>query len=85
MSVIRIERHEQGPRVHLLGRRVHEYEVGIVMLGVSLFKRPGWVTLTGLTGAWLVVKDWPDLFEETRDKACWRLGVHRLPQRQSLS
>jgi lysyl-tRNA synthetase class 2 len=28
-------------------------------------------------GAWMVVKDWRDLFVSSRDTACWRLGVHR--------
>ena len=30
-------------------------------------------------GAWLVVKDWRDLFPATRDTAAWSLGPHRCP------
>ena len=32
-------------------------------------------------GAWLVVKDWRDLFPGSRDTASWRLGIHRAPRR----
>jgi hypothetical protein len=84
--VIRIERHSLGPRLHLLGRRVHEYHVGFAVLAgspaaaadasphLSLGK-----VIVAIVGLWLVVKDWPDLFKATRDKASWRLGLHRLP------
>jgi hypothetical protein len=73
--VIRIERHRLGPRVHLFGRRVHEYEVGLALIVAS--PRRG---LAALAGLWLVIKDWPDLFPATRDKASWRFGIHRLPR-----
>ncbi len=33
-----------------------------------------------LAGAWLVWKDWHDLFPHTRDSTAWRLGVHRAPR-----
>ena len=74
ISVLRIERHRLGPRVHVLGRRVHEYQVGLAILAARPMSR--WTVLLGLS---LVVKDWPDLFPSTRDRASWRLGVHRLP------
>jgi hypothetical protein len=64
-GMVRIERHELGPRVHVLGRRVHEYQAGLAAV---------------LLGGWLIVKDWPDLFPGTRDKASWRLGIHQLPR-----
>jgi hypothetical protein len=38
-----------------------------------------WTVVTALLGAYLVVKDWPDLFPATRDKASWSWGLHRLP------
>ena len=84
--MIRVERHKLGPRVHVFGRRVHEYQIGFALLvssplaslansgGISLS-----TALAAVAGLWLVVKDWPDLFRATRDQASWRLGVHRLP------
>lgn len=72
--MIRIERHSLGPRVHVFGRRIHEYHVGLAILGMS-----GGRPLAAAAGLWLVVKDWPDLFPATRDKARWRVGLHRLP------
>jgi len=81
-----IERHKLGPRVHLFGRRIHEYQAGFAVLGVSVLASFGsparlslWTIVAALAGAWLVVKDWPDLFPATRDTASWRLGIHRLP------
>ena len=83
---IRLERHSLGPRVHLLGRRVHEYHVGFAVLAVSpalgaddLPRFSSATVIGGIIGLWLVVKDWPDLTSSTRDKASWRLGIHRLP------
>jgi hypothetical protein len=76
--LLRIERHRLGPRLHLLGRRVHEYQFGLAALAASpAVSATRWLALAGL---WLVVKDWPDLFPATRDRASWRLGVHRLPR-----
>jgi hypothetical protein len=85
-AVIRIERHKLGPRVHVFGRRVHEYQVGfalIVASPVALVESSAHISvsaaLAAFGGLWLVVKDWPDLFPATRDRASWRIGVHRLP------
>lgn len=82
--IVRIERHELGPRIFVLGRRVHEYQVGFPLLAVSSATSlvgPAHVALpTALVALWLVVKDWPDLFPATRDKASWSLGLHRLPR-----
>jgi hypothetical protein len=81
-----IERHKLGPRVHVLGHRVHEYQCGFALLAASpvtlLESSPHiWaLVIAALAGLWLVVKDWPDLFPATRDKASWRLGVHRVPR-----
>ena len=87
--IVWIERHELGPRFHFLGRRIHEYQLGFGTLAFS----PGlgmarseyfspWTVLIALAGLWLVVKDWPDLFPATRDKASWRFGIHRLPSKE---
>lgn len=83
--MIRVERHELGPRVFVLGRRVHEYQAGIPLLALTPAASLAGSILcslgVALLGAWLVVKDWPDLFPATRDRASWRLGVHRLPKK----
>jgi hypothetical protein len=84
--VIWIERHELGPRLHLFGRRIHEYQLGLTILAAapgsavarSAYFSP-WTAVVALAGLWLVVKDWPDLFPATRDTASWRFGIHRLP------
>jgi hypothetical protein len=79
-KLIDIERHELGPRVRLLGVRVHEYQVGFALLGCAPFAHSTLAAAAGaLSGAVLVIKDWPDLFPSTRNKASWRLGIHRLP------
>ena len=85
--ILWIERHELGPRLHLFGRRIHEFQAGFTILAVSpvaciarsAYVSP-WTAVTALAGFWLVVKDWPDLFPATRDKVSWRLGLHRLPR-----
>lgn len=86
--IVRIERHRLGPRLYLLGRRAHEYQVGLAILAVSLALSAGSLphpprggVVAAVSGLWLVIKDWPDLFPATRDKASWRFGVHRLPRR----
>lgn len=43
--MVRVERHELGPRVFLLGRRMHHGELGVLL---------------GFAAAGLVVHDWPD-------------------------
>ena len=84
--MIRVERHKLGPRLHVFGRRVHEYQIGLALLVSSPFASLGHsagislsTAVAAVAGLWLVVKDWPDLFRGTRDQASWRLGVHRLP------
>jgi lysyl-tRNA synthetase class 2 len=81
---LRVERHHHGPRVYLLGRRVHEWQVGgaallAVVVGlVSDLWRPRIAMAIALfAGLWLVVKDWRDLFARTRDTGVWTLGIHR--------
>jgi hypothetical protein len=86
--MIRIDRHELGPRVYVLGQRVHECAVGAGVLATlaagGLTER--WelsrsVGATAAFGAFLVVKDWQDLFPSRRNKARWSPLLHRLPRR----
>ena len=86
-ALFHLERHANGPRVYVLGRRIHEYQLGLSLLLIAAVTNgvpagPFWLP-TGLeaaSGLWLVVKDWPDLFPATRDTACWRFGIHRPPK-----
>jgi lysyl-tRNA synthetase, class II len=81
--VLRIDRHRLGPRVYVLGARIHEWHLGVaLLLGIAvggLFDRVDDNVATGaaiLAGLWLVAKDWRDLFPAHRDTAAWRLGLH---------
>ena len=80
--MITLERHELGPRVRVLGRRIHEWQLGAAILAtVAGLRLTGAVhdvgtgLLTAL-GVWLVVKDWHDLFPSRRDTASWRPLLH---------
>jgi len=85
MTLIALERHPLGPRLHVVGRRVHECHVGLALAGAAVLSmlesapgpRPA---ALGLVAAWLVVKDWRDLHPATRDTAAWSLGLHRRPE-----
>ena len=83
--MLRIERHSLGPRVFVLGRRVHEWHLGLLVIAASLVAAilgtigPGTALVASILGAWLVAKDWPDLTRHGRDTAAWRLGLHRRP------
>jgi lysyl-tRNA synthetase class 2 len=81
--VVRIHRHRLGPRVYVLGTRVHEWHLGVALLvGLAVggvFDRVDGNLATAaaiLAGLWLVAKDWRDLFPAHRDTAAWRLGLH---------
>ena len=82
-SLVRVEQHQLGPRVFILGMRVHEVLIGLVLLGVTTvlwFGRwapPPVVIALGLFSGWLIAKDWRDVFPSLRDTAGWRLGIHR--------
>jgi hypothetical protein len=85
--MLRVERHELGPRVYLLRRRIHEYQLGLGILGLlGVGALPDWVkpddewSLVALAAVWLVAKDWRDLIPSQRDTAAWRLGFHRRPR-----
>jgi len=82
--MIRLESHALGPRCYLAGVRVHEWHLGLAALvmatAVALADLPAAAaTALAVTGAWLVAKDWHDLFPSRRDTASWRLGIHRAP------
>jgi lysyl-tRNA synthetase, class II len=83
--MLRLERHRLGPRVYVLGRRIHEWHLGIAVIALALTGavfgavRPGTAVVATLLGVWLIVKDWPDLTSSGRDSAGWRLGIHRKP------
>jgi lysyl-tRNA synthetase class 2 len=81
--MLRIDRHRLGPRVYVLGARIHEWHLGIGLLtGLALgavVHRVGDNLATAaavLAGIWLVAKDWRDLVPAYRDTAAWRLGLH---------
>jgi hypothetical protein len=86
--MVRIERHCLGPRVYILGLRVHEVALGIGVLAVSVagYVAEAWgvthrVEAAAALGSWLVVKDWRDLFRSKRNTATWSLLLHRVPRR----
>jgi lysyl-tRNA synthetase, class II len=84
--MLRIDRHRLGPRVYVLGARVHEWHLGAAILlalaGALAFDRIE-LQLTAFViacaGVWLVAKDWQDLVPSRRDTAAWRLGLHIRP------
>src|SRR6266516_7626102 len=83
--LVRIERHQLGPRVYLAGLRVHECHLGLaILLALLLGTAAGLVHpslaagLAVLAALFMLVKDWRDLFPTKRDTASWQLGLHRL-------
>lgn len=85
--MLRLERHLLGPRVYLCGLRIHEFALGLGVLGLLL--AGGFAELWELTrateaaallGAWLVGKDWRDLFPSKRNTAAWGPLLHRVPR-----
>ncbi|UTI66121.1 phosphatidylglycerol lysyltransferase domain-containing protein [Paraconexibacter antarcticus] len=83
---LRLERHALGPRLHVLGRRIHEWHAGLVVAVSALVAWSVGVCGTtlalvaGAAGAYLVAKDWRDLFPGTRDSGAWSVGLHRPPR-----
>ena len=84
--VLRVEHHALGPRVYVVGVRVHEWHLGLGVLLVLLgLDAVGVLTggllayALGFLGAWLIAKDWRDLTGAQRDTGAWRLGFHRPP------
>jgi hypothetical protein len=85
--MLRLERHRLGPRVYILGVRVHEFALGFAILGLLL--AGGVADVWDLTrrteiatvfGVWLVGKDWRDLFPSKRNTAAWSPLPHRVPR-----
>jgi lysyl-tRNA synthetase class 2 len=81
-----IEQHQLGPRVYFLGRRWHDWHLGVLVLAaLAIGAAAGMVhdgfpaALVVLVGVWLIAKDWRDLTPHRRDTAAWRLGLHRRP------
>ncbi len=83
--LLKLERHRLGPRVYVLGWRVHEWHLGLFVGTLAVAAGLlGWIGLVGtsalaIAGVWLIAKDWPDLTRSRRDTAGWRLWVHRRP------
>jgi lysyl-tRNA synthetase class 2 len=80
-----VQQHQLGPRLWIAGVRIHEWHAGVVLLlaaGVTVdMGLPLLPTLiAALAGAWLLIKDWNDLFPSRRDTAAWRVAVHRRPR-----
>jgi hypothetical protein len=85
--VLRLERHRLGPRVYLCGLRIHEFAVGLVVLAAlfagglaELWEVTRRTEVVALAGAWLIGKDWRDLFPSKRNTASWGLLPHRVPR-----
>jgi hypothetical protein len=79
-----VRRHPLGPRVYVMGVRVHECWAGLVATLVVtaglVTDRSGPVVLNAailLVAAWMMLKDWPDFFPSRRDTYSWRVGFHR--------
>jgi lysyl-tRNA synthetase, class II len=82
--VIRLHRHRHGPRVYVLGRRVHEWQLGAAVLALVVggdlagsWHFSGVPVMAVALGGWLVLKDWRDLVPSKRDTSAWQLGFHR--------
>ena len=81
--MIRLERHELGPRVRVLGRRVHEWQLGLGVMALGAVLRLAGIVddagagLLAAAACWLVFKDWHDLFPSRRDTASWRPVLHK--------
>lgn len=85
--MLRLERHRLGPRVYLLGLRIHEFALGFAVLAVLLagglaetWEVTRAVEAVMALGAWLVLKDWRDLVPSKRNTAAWSLLPHRVPR-----
>jgi len=82
--MIRFHRHRLGPRVYVLGYRIHEWHLGAVLvvgvlaaLATDAWEESPLAGVTAALGLWLVLKDWRDLVPSRRDTASWRIGFHR--------
>jgi lysyl-tRNA synthetase class 2 len=85
-KLIRVERHQLGPRLFLANLRFHEWHLGALILlglavgaGAGVVRDPLPAALAGTAALWLIAKDWRDMFPRHRDTSAWRLGLHRRP------
>ena len=85
--MLRLERHRLGPRVYLCGLRIHEFALGLSVLVVLLaggvaevWELTRRTEVATLFGAWLIGKDWRDLFPSKRNTASWSVLPHRVPR-----
>ena len=85
LKLFELERNPLGLRLHVFGRRAHEWHLGVLVIlgfgvaGLAGAVRPTTALVALLLGLWLIAKDWPDLTGSGRDAAGWRLGLHRRP------
>ena len=82
--MLRFHRHRLGPRLYVLGRRIHEWHLGAALVFgvVAAIATDAWdpsplAGVIGALGLWLVLKDWRDMVPSRRDTAAWRIGLHR--------
>ncbi len=81
---LHLERHRLGPRVYVLGQRVHECALGLALLALAPagvvadeFSHPRAAASVAGTGLWLLIKDWRDLIPSKRNTASWSVWLHR--------
>src|SRR6266511_5047893 len=82
--IVRIERHELGPRIYLAGLRLHEWHLGLaILLGLAIGAAAGLVrdalpaVLAVAAATWLIAKDWRDILPRHRDTRAWRCIAFR--------
>ncbi len=72
--MIRVGRHLHGPRLYVVGVRLHEWHLGIGLLALVLIGWLGdlwpfasWTLLAAIGAGYMVAKDWRDLVPSKRD------------------
>jgi lysyl-tRNA synthetase, class II len=81
--LVRVESHRYGPRLFVLGRRLHEWHLGSLLLlvvGLSVASEAlslsWWTGGLFAVGVWMLAKDARDILPHTRDTGTWRVGIH---------
>jgi lysyl-tRNA synthetase class 2 len=82
--IVQLERNPRGPRLYVLGRRIHECHLGIAVLAVDsmgwaarLWPLSAWSGGVMAVACWMIAKDWRDIVpSRLRDTGTWHLGVH---------
>ncbi len=87
-----LERHSHGPRLHVGGRRIHEWHAGGLVLALAalglaldLWDLSVEVWVAGAIGLWLVAKDWQDIVPSRRDNRVLEPGIPPAPVRTAPS